>query len=159
MQKIRLDCDFQRLFRAQALLSFFFSPWTKYHEKTLKHWVTRILVNQAEAAPHFPQTYSLSPKENPRNRLRKSAPNLKYSLIDEERLTTPCPDWWSLVQGQKLVADLTKLDLLMTSSVIFLLYHWQPFSHLALWARIQPLRLLHNHNNESLGELLKVCSG
>ena len=85
MQKISLDCDFQRLFSAQALLSFFF-PWTKYHEKTLKHWGTRILVNLVEAAPHFPQPYSLSPQENPRNRVGKSAPNLKYSLTDEERL-------------------------------------------------------------------------
>lgn len=49
----------------------FFFPWTKYHEKTLKHWVTRILVNQVEAAPHFPQPYSLAPQENPRNRVGK----------------------------------------------------------------------------------------
>lgn len=137
--------------------SHFFFPWKKYHEKTLKHRGTRILVNQVEAAPHFPQPFSLSPQENSRNRVGKSAPNLKYSQM--KRDLHPLP-WLvkSFVQGQKLVADLTKLDLLMPSSVIFLLYHRQPFSHLALWARIQPLRLLHNHNNESLGELLKVCS-
>ena len=45
----------------------------------MKHRGTRILVNQVEAAPHFPQPFSLSPQENSRNRVGKSAPNLKSS--------------------------------------------------------------------------------